>query len=120
MLPAGLIAAAGVLAAGCNIVTPIVYAVSPPPTQPALYPLEDRPTVVYVDDRRNLLSYRSLRRRIGDVTIGELLDNEVLTPDHAISSRNAILIVDQNDRHSQPMAIDAIGRAVRAEQIIYV
>ena len=58
---------AGALAVGCNIVTPIVYAVSPPPKQPALYPLEDRPTVVYVDDRRNLLSYRSLRRRIGDV-----------------------------------------------------
>jgi hypothetical protein len=120
LLCLGLLVAAAALACGCNIVTPIVYAVSPPPKQAPMHYLADRPTVVYVDDRRNVLTYRGLRRRIADVVIGELLANEVLTAENAISSRNALAIVAQNDRYSDPMSIQAIGQAVGAEQIIYV
>ena len=39
----------------CNIIGPIAYMATPEPTIDAEYLLDDRPTVVFVDERSNVL-----------------------------------------------------------------
>lgn len=103
---------------GCNIAGPVAWAVSPVPTRPAVFELADRPTVIFVDDPRGVLGYRQLRRVIADRASQELLSKGAMTT--IISSRDAMAIVDQNDRHSEKLSVAAIGQSVGAEQIVYV
>ena len=107
---------------GCNIAGPIYAVVAGPPTVEAEYVLTDRPTVVFVDDRSNTIgsNARVMRAAIADKVAEDLMVKEVIAPENMISPRDAMGIVGREDRHSSLMPIDAIGRAVGAEQIIYI
>ena len=118
-----LIAGAVALAAapsGCNIVAPAVYLIGGLPKKPADYTLIDVPTVVFVDDRANVIgtNSRGVRLAIADKVSSELLVHELVT--EVISSRDAIGMAIRNDRHQNLMAIDEIARSVGAEQIIFI
>jgi len=110
-------AAAGALAAGCNIVGPVAVALSPPPSNEAEIELPDRPTVVFVDDRKNVLNDRGLRIVIGNEISTILMEQEVLT--QTISTSSVLRILGE-ERHGELMSIAEIGRQVDAEQVIYV
>jgi hypothetical protein len=105
---------------GCNIAGPVAYFVGGPPSVNAEYKLPDRPTVVFVDDRANTIGTNapSIRRAIAEKVCEDLMVKKLVTT--TISPRDAMGVVATSDRHGELMPIDAIGRAVGAEQVIYV
>lgn len=109
--------AASLALPGCNIVAPAYAVVHGPPHKDAEFVLADRPTLVFVDDRANVLSRRNLRRQIADRASEDLMTQEAVTK--MIAPRDG-LAVAQSETHGNPMAIDELGRAVGAEQVIYV
>lgn len=116
LVMACLVAAAGL--SGCNYISAGAYIVSGGAKRDAEYKLQDRPTVVVVDDRRNVVNPTTLRRRIADRVSQELLDNDLVTK--VIDPRDAMGAMSREDRYSEPMPMDEIGRAVGAEVLIYV
>jgi hypothetical protein len=113
-------AVACVLMASCNILSPAAYLAFGQSKAPALYEPEDRPTVVFVDDRNNAIPMNAtrIRREIADKVSTGLMEQEVITD--MISSRDAMVMARNRDREGHLMSIDAIGAAVGAEQVIYV
>ena len=103
---------------GCNVVAPAVAVAAGPPKTAARHLLANVPTVVFVDDRMSRLDPASLRRAIADKVNQELMANEILTT--TISPQDAMLIASRSDRASEIMAIEDIGKAVGAQQVIYV
>lgn len=122
VLTAVLAAALGVALGGCNIAGPVAYFLSGPPMLEAEYVIEPRPTVVFVDDRANVITANgtALRLVIAEKVSEELMTREILLPEMVISPRDALALVRAKDRYSEPLPMDAIGRMVGAEQIIYI
>ncbi len=106
------------LLSGCNIIAPLAILLAPDPKVEAAYKLEDRPPVVFVDDRNGLVSPTTLRRLVADRISQDLMLKKVIT--RTISPRDAEAVARQRDSHNSMLPIDAIGRAVGAEQVIYV
>ncbi|MHC4909436.1 MAG: hypothetical protein ACYTF9_06930 [Planctomycetota bacterium] len=106
--------------AGCNILGPAFFILHGPPRTPAMYELEDRKTLVFIDDRNSTipLNKDSIRRTIGQVTSENLMTKKVLT--ETVRPEDAIALSRANDRFNETMAIDEIGRQVGADQVIYV
>lgn len=102
----------------CNLLVPLVVILAPDPEVKAVFELPDRPTVVFVDDRKNLVTPTTLRRVIANRVSRDLMLKKVLTT--TIESVDAMVIARQNDTDEYVMPMDAIGRAVGAELIIYV
>ncbi|MCP3905394.1 MAG: hypothetical protein GY715_17345 [Planctomycetes bacterium] len=111
-----------VLLPACNIVGPLAYFVGGLPKIDAQYEIQPRPTVVFVDDRANVIdsNARLLRLELADVVTSELMEQDILTVETAISPRDAMGMALSRDRFSELLPIDAIGREVGAEQIIYI
>jgi hypothetical protein len=103
---------------GCNIVGPASYILSGPPTVDAEYQLQDRPTVVFIDDRENMVNPVMLRRVIADRVTDDLMSRKLIT--QAIRPTDAMGVAARRDTRSEVMPIDAIGREVGAEQVIYI
>jgi len=101
----------------CNIITPIAVIVEGPPTIDAEYKLPDRTTVVFVDDRRNILADFAIRRYIGDKVSEHLLRAGVLTD--AISTGDALSVAGR-EQAGALMPIEQIGKEVGAAQLIYI
>jgi len=116
-----LVGAGGRLA-GCNIAAPIAYFVGGTGKIDAQHKLADVPTVVFVDDRANVIgrNSRNLRLAIAEGLSDELMVHKVLDPEHTIDPRDAAGIVSTRDRHHDLVAVDEIGRMVGADQVIYV
>ncbi len=117
LLP-GLLTAIVLSMPGCNIVAGVTYAITPDPSKEAVYTLPDIRTVIFVDDRRNILHPARLRTVIAKHATEMLLKQEVVTV--MIEPRDAMRIAAQQDRFERVVAIDAIGRAVDADVVIYV
>jgi len=114
---AAILAMAG---GGCNIVGPAVIIAKGPPKFDAQYAIEpDRDTVIFVDDRENVLPRRALVEVIGRTAESTLLAEKAIDEERMISARSATLAARQ-DRFGSPLSIVEIGRAVDAEQVIYV
>jgi hypothetical protein len=98
------------------------YLVFGPPETPPEYALEDRPTAIYVDDRANVIPTNAvaLRLRVAERVAADLMTNEVVLPERMISPRDTFGVVRARDKHGDWLAIDEIGRAVGAEQVIFV
>lgn len=103
---------------GCNILGPIIVATAPEPTVPAQYELEDRPTLVFVDDRDGLLVPAGLADVIADRASEQLMNEKIITK--AIRPRDATAVAKSRDKVNNLMPIDQIGETVGAEQVIYV
>jgi len=104
--------------AGCNIVGPAYYFIHGPEKTPAAFTLDKtRSTVVFVDDQNSVLPRRSLRMEIAAAAT-ELIQTEKLVDD-VIDSRGAIVAATR-DRESEPMSVVAVGRAVKAQIVVYV
>ncbi len=103
---------------GCNIVGPVAAVAAGPPKLEAQYVLPNVPTVVFVDDPRNLVNPVTLRKVIAETASQELMVEELLTT--TISPQDAIAITQRSDRAGKKMSIEDLGRAVGAQQVIYV
>ncbi|MHC5002902.1 MAG: hypothetical protein ACYTJ0_07240, partial [Planctomycetota bacterium] len=112
--------AAGMLLPACNILGGVAFVVHGPPKAPAMYELQDRPTVVFVDDRNNTIPQRSdlIRRRVADRVSEQLMTKNVITV--TIEPQDALAAAKLTDRYSEVMSIDGIASTVGAEQIIYI
>jgi hypothetical protein len=109
--------ALGALAPGCNIVAPAYFIIHGPEKVPALFELEqDRPTVIFVDDRSNRLPRRAMRQTIGEAAQEALLKAKAVAS--VIDTRGAIAASSQ-DKAGQTLSIVDIGKAVGAEVVIY-
>ena len=103
---------------GCNIVGPAMYIVEGPPSADAVHNLADVPTVVFIDDRRNVVSPISMRKAIADKVSEDLMVKKILSA--TISSQDAMALASQRERNSNIISIEEIGKAVGAKQVIYV
>jgi hypothetical protein len=120
-MPASVLAAAlcaALLTASCNYIVPAAYIIDGPPSIDAQYTLPDRKTVVFVDDRTNILSRTQLRAVIGDKVATDLMKQGLVT--ETIASRDAIAIARKDETIDKPIPISEIGQRVGAETIIYV
>ena len=114
------IAAAALVLGSCNILGPASYLAFGKPKVEAQYQLLDRPTVVFVDDQSDAIPLNAtrVRRTIADKISTELMARDLVT--NVISSRDAMALARQRDREDKLLAIDDIGDAAGAEQVIYV
>ncbi len=102
----------------CNIASVVAYVTTPDPEQEAMYVLPDVPTVVFVDDRRNVLHPVRLRRVIAEQATNKLLSEKIVTT--MISPRDVIRVSATNDKYNKPLPVDELGKAVDASVVIYV
>jgi hypothetical protein len=106
------------LLSSCNIAAIAAYLTSPDPSQDALYKLPNVSTVVFVDDRRNVMHPIRLRRVIAEQITNELLSKKILTT--MISPRDAMRVSATNDKYNEPLPVNELGKAVGASVVIYV
>jgi hypothetical protein len=106
------------LLSSCNIAAVAAYITTPDPEQEALFNLPNVPTVVFVDDRRNVMHPTRLRRVIAEKVTNELLAKKVLTT--MISPRDVLRVSASNDKYNEPLPIRALGKAVGASVVIYI
>jgi hypothetical protein len=115
------VAAAALLAlplASCNIIGPAYLLVHGPEKTPAVHKLEkERSTVIFVDDRANVLSRRALRTQIAKSAESALLKEGVLTN---VVDATAAMQVALRESAGEPMAISTLGQSVQADVVIYV
>lgn len=115
-LGAACLAGAG-LAAGCNVVAPIAYAIHGPGNVEAVHTLDEKQTVVYfIDDPSSKIAQRRLRYTMADVASQTLLDKKVVLD--VLDSRT-ILAAATKERHGDRMSITELGQAVGADIVIY-
>lgn len=102
---------------GCNIVTPVAYAIHGPGKVEPQYTLdEELKTVIFVDDPSSKITQRRLRYEIADMATDELLAKRILVD--MIDSRG-ILIAASNEQYGQQKSISELGRSVDADIVIY-
>ncbi len=114
------LAASPFVLGGCNILTPVAYAIDGPGQIEAEYTLTNKKTVVFVDDPRNILSRTALRVTIGDAVSFDLMGREILTS--TVASRDAIAISrgGKGGDADKLMSIEAVARALDASQVLYI
>jgi len=116
-LAATMITGCTTLIAGCNVITPIAYAIHGPEKIFALYePDPDKTTVIFVDDPSSRLAQRRLRYQIADDASRRLMAKEVIID--MLDSR-PILNAATKERHGERTSITELGRGVGADIVIY-
>lgn len=117
-LIAALLALAPLGISGCNIAGPAFYFIHGPEKIKKVHTLDkDRSTVIFIDDRLNRVPRRALRAAIGETAEKTLMKQGVVK--EMISSTSAMQAAG-NDRGGNPLPIIEIGRAVKADVVIYV
>lgn len=102
---------------GCNVVTPIAYAIhGPEKVMPAFNLEEHAKTVIFVDDPSSQITQRRLRYSIADRATKELLAKRVLVD---MLDPRGILTAASNERHGDLMSISELGKSVGADVVIY-
>jgi hypothetical protein len=113
-------AGSALLAGGCNIITPVAYAIEGPGKIDAEFTLPNKKTVVFVDDPNNIFARTTLRSTLGDAVSFDLMRQEVLTS--TVPTRDAIAISRSRSEGdaSRLISIEAIGRALDCAQVIHI
>lgn len=102
---------------GCNVVTPVAYAIHGPEKVVPLYTLEEHAsTVIFVDDPSSKIALRRLRYTIADTATKVLLQERVLTD---MIDPRGIMTAAGKERHSERLSITELGKSVGAEIVIY-
>ncbi|MFN7020062.1 MAG: hypothetical protein ACK4WH_01880 [Phycisphaerales bacterium] len=104
---------------GCNIVGPAVYFIhGPAKVKPQFELPPDRPAVVFVDDRSNILPSRAVRSRVAKSAEQTLLKGKAVAKSEIISS-DALLPIATQERFGKPTGIAQAGELVGAEVVVY-
>jgi hypothetical protein len=105
------------VAAGCNVIGVFGYAAGGVMKVPAEYKLQNRPTLVLVENYENPDLYALPADRLERGVTDELTENKaakLISPDKVDDIKSS----DPADYHK--MDIPALGRAVGAKQVVYV
>lgn len=103
--------------AGCNVITPVAYAIhGPEKVLPVFTPDPDLSTVIFVDDPSGQLAQRRLRYAIADDTTRRLMAKKVIVD--MIDSRS-ILNTATKERFGKQLSISELGQAAGADIVIY-
>lgn len=114
--------AAGLLACvpGCNIVGPAMVMLTPPPSNEALFELdESRTHMVFIDDLKNRVPKRSLRDLMAESAEGAILQNEALSQDKLVSAKSTQRAAAE-DRFGSTLPVAEIGKRAGVDVVIYV
>ncbi|MEQ9461771.1 MAG: hypothetical protein RIG82_12545 [Phycisphaeraceae bacterium] len=87
---------------------------------PAVYELEERPTLVLVDDRQGLLGSPATSQQVANVVGNRLIARAEFTESMIIDPRRITKVAEELGPLYAQTPIDAIGRALDAEQVIAV
>lgn len=102
---------------GCNIVTPIAYAIHGPGKVEPQFTLEELArTVVFVDDPSSRVTQRRLRYAMAKEATDELLQKRILVD---MVDPRGILTAASNEEYGSQMSISELGRSVDADIVIY-
>lgn len=105
------------LLVGCNVVTPVYFAVAGPGKVKKSATLDaELKHVIFVDDPANKVSSRRLRSTIVDTAQSALLAKG--TVKEMIDGRSAYAAVSK-ERYGEPLSIVEIGESVGADVVIY-
>ncbi len=116
------LAAIGVFSVGtlasCNILGPVMFIASDDRT-PAVYELPPKKaTVVIVDDRNSRLPSRTARDKVAETAQKNLLANKAVSGE--VIDSESVQGIMSADRFTRPRSVTALGRAVGAQQVIWV
>jgi len=103
---------------GCNVGVPAAYAIFGPGKIEAMHELAPVRTVVFVDDRQNVLPRTSMRAAIGDKVSRDIMERSLVPS--AVRPADAIILTRQREDGAKPLSIAAIGRELECQQVIYV
>jgi len=102
---------------GCNILTPVAYAIHGPEKINPVYTLpEEATTVVFVDDPSSKIAQRRLRYAMADTATDQLLEKRILVD---MLEPRGIIAAAAKDSHSTRMSITELGKSVGADIVIY-
>jgi len=102
---------------GCNVITPVAYAIhGPGKVEPQFTLDETLRTVIFVDDPSSRITQRRLRYAIAKKTTDELLAKRILVD---MIDPRGILTAASNEQYGQQMSISELGRSVDADIVIY-
>ncbi len=105
------------MVAGCNIATPIMYAVHGPGKVKKSVALDpELKYIIFVDDPSNKVASRRLRGTIVDSAQSQLLKRKLVA--EVIDGRAAFAAVAK-ERYGDPLSIVEIGESVGADVVIY-
>ncbi len=105
------------LIVGCNIVTPIAYAVHGPGRVKAIHKLDpEATTAIFIDDPSSQVSQRRIRAQIGQSAQELMLAKKVVVD--MIDTR-ATLTASAKERHGKMLSTQEIGEAVGADVLIW-
>jgi len=113
------LAAAAVLLClpGCNLLTPVAYAIHGPEKILPVFTLpEEATTVIFVDDPSSKIAQRRLRYAMADTATDQLLEKRVLID---MLEPRGIIATAAKDSHSNRMSITELGKSVGADIVIY-
>jgi len=102
---------------GCNLVGAGTYIIHGPAKDPAEFTLPQKTTVVFIDDRANVLPRSRLIQQMALRTTNELLKVAKVVP--AALDPSHITREAARETTGRLMAIDEIGRKVNADVVIY-
>jgi hypothetical protein len=106
-------------ASGCNYAAPAAWLLQGPAKKVAEYTLpKDRKTVVFVDDRKSVVSRLQLRSQLADDVSMALRDEGLVT--NIQSGRELIAYVRRNETSTRRVSIEELGAAAGAEVVVYV
>jgi len=112
-----MLGAAGLVLPSCNIVAPAYYFIHGPEKVKKLYELDkNRTAVVFVDNRLSRVPRRASRVAMGEETENVLLKEKAVKD--MVSTQSAIQAAG-TDRDGKPAAITEVGKAVKADVVIY-
>ncbi len=102
---------------GCNVITPVAYAIhGPGKVEPQFTLDETLRTVVFVDDPSSKITQRRLRYTIAEKATEELLAKRILVD---MVDPRGILTAASNEQYGKQMSISELGRSVDADIVIY-
>jgi len=102
---------------GCNVVTPVAYAIhGPGKVEPQFTLAEEARTVIFVDDPSSRITQRRLRYQIAERATDELLEKRVLVD---MVDPRGILTAAGHETYGKQMSISELGRSVDADIVIY-
>lgn len=105
------------IVAGCNVLTPVAYAIHGPEKVFPLYePDPDKTTVIFVDDPSSQLAQRRLRYQIADDASRRLMAKKIIVD--MLDSR-PVLNAATKERYGERTSITELGRGVGADVVIY-
>jgi len=107
-----------IIMSSCNIAAIAAYIVSPDPEQVAMFKLQDVRTVVFIDDRRNVMHPTRLRLVIAERITNDLLVKKLVTT--MVSPRDVMRVSATADRNNNLLSVAELGKAVDVAVVIYV